>query len=90
MQLFDLGARRRVDDAADGFFKRRVERDRGRAGTTRRAFEELRAREKQFAVEFEDFVQLGGYVGSDDVFDAYSGGLELADLNSMVSCLLPK
>jgi hypothetical protein len=81
VQLFDLGARRRVDDAADCFFERGVERDRGRRRRAGRAFEELRAREQEFAVEFEDFVKLGGYVGPDDVFDAYSGGLEFAGLD---------
>jgi hypothetical protein len=40
----------------------------------------LRARKEEFAVEFEDFVELGGYVGPDDVFDAYSRGLEFAGL----------
>lgn len=45
-----------------------------------RRVEELAAREKQFAVEFEDLVEFCGDVGADDVLDAYSCGLDFAGL----------
>ena len=45
-------------------------------------FEQLGACEEEFAVEFENLVELGGYVAADYVFDAYSCGLELADLRA--------
>jgi hypothetical protein len=42
--------------------------------------EELGAREEELAVELEHFVEFGGYVRSDDVFDADAGGFELPSL----------
>jgi hypothetical protein len=47
--------------------------------------EELGARKEEFAVEFEDFVKLGGYVTTDDVLDAYPCGLELANLSDTLA-----
>jgi hypothetical protein len=43
-------------------------------------FEQLGACEEEFAVEFEDLVQFGRDVAADDVFDAYSCRLQLANL----------
>ena len=69
MQLFDIRPRRGVDQGFDGFFEPRV---------AIFGFEEARAREEEFAVEFEDFEQLGGDVGADYVFDADAGGFVFA------------
>jgi hypothetical protein len=80
MQFLDLRARRRVYDAPYGFFERGVERYRGCGGGCRRRVEQLGAGEQEFAVEFEDLVELSGNVGADDVFDTYACGLGFADL----------
>lgn len=50
--------------------------------------EELRARKEKLAVEFEHFVEFGGYVAADYVFDAYSGRLEFAGLFRVLICCL--
>jgi hypothetical protein len=47
--------------------------------------EELGAREKEFAVEFENLVELGGYVAANNVFDAYPCGLKLANLAEVLA-----
>lgn len=85
MHFLDLDARRGEDDAADCFFQRGVEGDgggRSGCGRGRGLLEELGAREQEFAVEFEDFVELGGDVGADYVFDADAGGLDFAGLGA--------
>lgn len=86
MKFLDLCARRGVYYASYCFFKRRIERD-GCGGVGGRGlFEELGACEQEFAVELEDLVEFGGDVATDDVFDAYSCGLEFADLGTCQCC----
>jgi hypothetical protein len=89
VHFLDFCARRGVYYASDGFFERGVERYGGRCGGCWRAFEQLGAREEQFAVEFENLVQFGGDVGADDVFDAYPRGLDLASLMEVLAACLP-
>lgn len=53
MKFFNVSAWGSVDDGFDGFFQAWVARVR---------FEQARAGEEEFAVEFEDFVKFGGDV----------------------------
>jgi hypothetical protein len=84
VQFLNLGARRGIDQASNGFIEGWVDDGVGAAGRAgsvvgfgalggrggRSGVEELDSGEEQFAVELEDLVEFGEDVGADDILYA--------------------